>query len=345
MSHHVRLGSHLTLVRGHGGHKRRDRHAAAHHLHKAVREHGAGPSIRQFLADVPFVCRMSDADVVRVISEMIETGRLHLVHEDLHRISGVTGSQLQKIFTAAPSDYLAQVAEELNLDAAQHGLDTLLRRAHFLAQVREEAGPMLTARVENLNYSPDSLKAQFKYFREHPDEAKADGYVRDAKTRKITQAADQKAIANHAYANRKDLGNGDFDSGDGWNYRGRGFIQVTGRANYEAVSKQYKQLYSQPVDFVANPDLMAQFPFTVRSAICFWVSNRLPLLADRGANAADVDRITRVVNRHTPSYQARESNFKTVYAALMGLAVVVFSAAALGVPRAAAAPPCAAPPL
>ncbi len=222
--------------------------------------------------------------------------------------SVMTRAQLAQIFAAADGDFLQHVVDELNTDLARYGLGTSLRRAHFFAQVRQEAGPRLEARVESLNYNPEGLKGSFKYYRQHPDEAVTDGYVRDAKTRKITRAANQEAIGNKAYANRN--GNGDAASGDGWAFRGRGLIQVTGRDNYGATTRQYAKLYAgSAVEFEVNPALMADFPYTVRSAVCFWIQHGLHELADMGHADADVDRITAVINRDTDSYAERRGHF------------------------------------
>lgn len=220
----------------------------------------------------------------------------------------VTASQLQAIFPKAQASYLQQVADDLNPRLAACGLDTPLRLAHFFAQIREEAGPAMQATVENLNYSPDALKNLFSYYKRHPDEATTDGYAKDA-SGKLTRAANQQVIANKIYANR--IGNGDIASGDGWKFRGRGFIQVTGRDNYAAIGSQYAKVYGAAgADFTATPDAMAQFPDTLRSAVCFWLRNGLPKIADQGDTDANVDAVTKVVNLHTNSYAARRENFK-----------------------------------
>ena len=219
----------------------------------------------------------------------------------------ITAAQLSEFFPGADNDYLAQVATELNTDPSKYGLDTSLRCAHFFAQVMQEAGPELQAQVENLNYSPKAL-GNFSYYRNHPDEAVQDGYARDPNTQKIIRPANQQAIANKAYANR--IGNGDVASGDGWLFRGRGFIQVTGRANYAALATTYGNIYGAiDADFVANPDQVASFPYSVRSAVCFWVQHGLPALADHGSSDLNVDAITAVINKDTPSYGERRDNF------------------------------------
>lgn len=233
----------------------------------------------------------------------------------LSKSGNITAEQLKKIFAQASDDYLQKVANELNGNLAAYGLDNVLRRAHFIAQVRQEGGAKLQANVESLQYSPEGLKNTFKYYRNHPDEAVTDGYEKDAKTRKITRAADQKAIANKAYANR-DNGNGNVASGDGWNYRGRGLIQVTGRGNYADINAQYAKLYpNDAVDFVKKPELMAEYPYTIRSAVCFWIFHGLHKLADKGSKDADVDRITAIVNKNTHSYKERCAHFKVAHEA------------------------------
>jgi putative chitinase len=223
-------------------------------------------------------------------------------------MSPITAAQLSQLFPDADNDYLGQVAVELNTDPSKYGLDTPLRCAHFFAQVMQEAGPELQAQVENLNYSPKALEANFSYYRNRPTEAVQDGYAKDPNTGKIVRPANQQRIANNAYANR--IGNGDAASGDGWRFRGRGFIQITGRANYAALATTYGTIYGAiAADFVANPDEVANFPYSLRSAVCFWVQHGLPALADHGSSDLNVDAITAVINKDTPSYGERRDNF------------------------------------
>ena len=221
----------------------------------------------------------------------------------------VTAQQMQLVFPGATPAYLAQVVAELNANPSAFGLDTPLRLAHFFAQVRQEAGDAMAASVESLAYSPEALIGTFGYYKTRQPEAQQDGYVRDPVTKKLTRPAAQQVIANKVYAKRN--GNGDIASGDGWVFRGRGLIQVTGRANYAAVAGQCAALYpGGGVDFVGQPDAMGAFPGALRSAIGFWTMNKLPALADRGAQDADIDRITAVVNLRTDSYVQRRANFR-----------------------------------
>jgi len=227
----------------------------------------------------------------------------------------MTSDQLKKIFPNAQDALLKQVADELNVAPARYGLDTSLRQAHFFAQVRQESGAGFQAQVESLNYRPALLQSTFGYYANHKAEAEADGRLEDPATRKILRPANQQVIANKAYANRN--GNGDIASGDGWNYRGRGLLQVTGRSNYAAIANTYRQLYpGDNADYVANPALMEQFPHTVRAAVCYWIQNGLDKKADLGSQDADVDRITRVINSKTDTYDERRANFKVAFAAL-----------------------------
>jgi putative chitinase len=250
---------------------------------------------------------MSDHQIVNHATQMVTRGQLDLVND---KPAEITKAQLKKIFTAAADDYLGQVAAELNTDLAKYGLSSALQKAHFFAQVREESGPAMKATTESLNYNVAGLLSTFSYYQAHKDEATADGRTTDPKTHKV-KAADQEAIANKAYANR--IGNGDAKSGDGWKFRGRGLKQVTGRTNYQATTKQYAKLYSDGVDFVSTPDLMAKFPYSVRSAVCFWIMNGLDRLADRGRSDKDVDAITEIMNKHTKSYEARRAHFVVAY--------------------------------
>ena len=164
----------------------------------------------------------------------------------------------------------------------QYKIDTPLRQAAFLAQAGYESGGLL-ALEENLNYSAQGLLRVFgKYFNQ--DSA-------------IKYQRDPVAIANRVYANR--LGNGDESSGDGWKFRGRGIFQVTGHDNYLMVEN------ALGIPCVDNPDLLLQKKNAADSAAVFWVKHGLQELADKG----DINGITRVINRYTDSYKARELRF------------------------------------
>lgn len=147
------------------------------------------------------------------------------------------------------------------------------RLAHFFAQVLHESGCMRFD-TENLNYSAKTLRAVFgKYF---PTQREADAF-----------AGQPERIANRVYANR--MGNGSEASGDGWRYRGRGLIQLTGKTNYAA----FAAWVGDP-RIMETPDLVAT-EYAVHSAVFFWDKNRLNAVADRD----DVERVTKRVNGGT----------------------------------------------
>ena len=266
----------------------------------------ADPNLKTWTAGSGFNFAQSVRTDTGVALALPVSGAGPLVDDSLGRL--ITTEQLSKIFERASTDYLRSVADELNRDLLKYCLNTVFRRAHFFAQIRQEGGPELSKDPESLNYRADALNIPFSYYRRNPAEALIDGYVRDPKTNKITQMSNERVIANKVYSDRN--GNGNIASGDGWLFRGRGFMQVTGRANYKEISRTYQQLYGgAPIEFEKNPDIVSNFPLSVRSSVCFWIIHKLYRIADRGKGASDVDQITEIVNKNTTSYAERTSNF------------------------------------
>lgn len=150
-----------------------------------------------------------------------------------------------------------------------YGLDTPLRRAHFLAQLAHESGGFKRL-VENLNYSADALMRTWPS-RFTPEKVKA-------------CARQPEKIANTVYAGR--LGND--EPGDGWRYRGRGFIQLTGKANYA----EYSQRLFGDDRLVTDPSQAAEPAVAIRIAGEYWTAKGLNTLADRD----DIEAITRRIN-------------------------------------------------
>ncbi|MCJ2034315.1 glycoside hydrolase family 19 protein [Methylobacterium sp. J-068] len=283
-------------------------------------------ALRLALSDTMRVALLSDQEIVRYLAKVRDSRSAFttsinvsgLKHIKLPAHTNLDAGKLRIVFPNADPDYLSSVALELNRDLKLYGLDSPLRQAHFFAQLREESGADLSKTVENLNYNPAVLPVKFGYYKRHKDEAKEDGYAKDEKTKKITRKADEETIANKVYADRN--GNGGIDSGDGWKFRGRGLIQITGRTNYAALTKKYGELYLEKksirrLSFVSNPELLAEFPYSLRSAICYWKIHKLHRLADRGHADADVDRITKVINAGTDSYGKRCEHFQRAYSA------------------------------
>jgi putative chitinase len=151
------------------------------------------------------------------------------------------------------------------------------RAAHFFAQTAHETGGF-KAFSENLNYGAKGLRGVFrKYF---PTDAAAKAYERQPQK-----------IANRVYANR--MGNGDEASGDGWRYRGRGALQLTGKSNYQLFSD-----YIDRPDVMTNPDLVAT-ELCFESALWFFDNNKLWKICDQGVNDAAVVALTKRVNGGT----------------------------------------------
>jgi putative chitinase len=195
--------------------------------------------------------------------------------------------KLEKLKGHIPDAVLLQIPDTV----AKFDLGTPLRLAHFLAQCGHESAGF-KAVVENLNYGAKGLQSIFKkYF---PTEAKALEYERKPEK-----------IANLVYANR--MSNGDEKSGDGFKFRGRGYIQLTGRANYTAFNR-----FVDNDDVVANPDLVAT-KYPLLSAGWFFNSNGIHKLADGGATDAVVTTITKRVNGGVIGLADRIKHFKEYY--------------------------------
>lgn len=158
--------------------------------------------------------------------------------------------------------------------AINHFKLTPNRAVHFFAQTAHETGGFKLF-SENLNYSADGLLKIFpKYFTAN---ATALGYARNPEK-----------IANRVYANR--MGNGDEKSGDGWKYRGRGALQLTGKDNYKAFAK-----YLGKPEIVDNPNLVAD-EYSFESAIYFFEKNNLWAIADKGFDEATIKLISKRIN-------------------------------------------------
>lgn len=165
------------------------------------------------------------------------------------------------------------------------------RAAHFFAQTAHESGNF-KAFSENLNYGAKGLRGIFgKYFQ---TDAMARAYERQPKK-----------IANRAYANR--MGNGDEASGDGWKFRGRGALQLTGKANYQAFAN-----YVGRQDVMDNPDLVAG-ELCFESALWFFDKNKLWAICDQGVNDAAILALTERINGGSHGISDRKAKTKKFY--------------------------------
>ncbi len=178
------------------------------------------------------------------------------------------------------------VISEINLIAQKFGITTNLRLAHFLAQCSHESGNF-KAVSENLNYSKSGLLKIFpKYFPGNLAEL---------------YAFKPELIASRVYGNR--MGNGDEASKEGWKFRGRGYLQTTGKENYKRLGSFLG------IDLISNPDLVAT-TYPLSSAAYFFESNKLWTICDKGFSDDVVTAVTKRVNGGTIGLQDRIHHFK-----------------------------------
>jgi len=114
--------------------------------------------------------------------------------------------------------------------------------------------------------------------------------------RQILRDANQEVIANKVYGPDGNTGLGNDLPDDGWRYRGRGVHQTTGRYNYGYLTNDYPKLWGEKIDFLAQPDLIAKMPYTLRSAVSYWVGNNCFIEADKGITDAAIDAVTKIIN-------------------------------------------------
>ncbi|MBS0369068.1 MAG: glycoside hydrolase family 19 protein [Proteobacteria bacterium] len=205
----------------------------------------------------------------------------------------LTADTLKKVFPLCPDPEAWATA--LAPALAKYEINTRDRICSFLAQTGHESGQFRNL-VESLNYSAARLvKVWPKRF---PTLDVATPY-----------AQNEQKLGNFVYANR--LGNGDVSSGDGFRYRGRGLIQLTGRSNYAAAGKAIG------ADLVGNPDFLQQPAYAVLSAAWFWQSHGLNALADDKTDDDDLEdfrEITRRINGGLVGVQERFALYKQIEA-------------------------------
>ena len=207
-----------------------------------------------------------------------------VIKEDVVIATG-SGFKLDSLKGHIPEAVIAQIP----VTAKKFNITTPLRLAHFLAQCGHESGGF-KAVSENVNYSADGLKKIFpKYFPGNLSES----YARNPEK-----------IASKVYGGR--MGNGDESTKDGFKFRGRGYIQLTGKSNYTNFAKFIGE------DTVSNPDLVAT-KYPLASAAFFFDSNKLWSICDKGADDATVTAVTKRVNGGTIGLPDRIKHFKEYY--------------------------------
>ena len=197
----------------------------------------------------------------------------------------LTKQQLKELLPKNP--YIDHWFDALSQLLPDYEINTPQRIAAFIAQCSHESGGF-TSLQENLNYKPATLRKLFgKYF---PTDALAEEYC--------SKPNKQAAIANRVYASR--MGNGDEASGDGYKYRGRGLIQLTGKSNYIAFADSLEISPEEASDYLAT------FEGAAQSACWFWEANNLNQWADKG----DIVTLTKRINGGTIGLEDRIKHYE-----------------------------------
>ena len=186
----------------------------------------------------------------------------------------INQSQLMRAVPNLNKSKVDEFVASFNMWAIHFGIDTSKRVAMYLAEVFHESGN-LRYTEENMNYSADGL---LKTWPSRFTKEKAQVYARNPEK-----------IANYVYANR--MGNGNEASGDGWRFRGRAFIGITGRDNYQ----KYADSEWCVGDLMKNPDMLSQFPENQKASMWFWDTQNLNKYADM----CDIDKCSRIINGGT----------------------------------------------
>jgi putative chitinase len=185
-----------------------------------------------------------------------------------------------------------------------------LQVSHFLSQIMHESGNFKFV-TEGLNYSADGLANTFP--KRYGTKDAAGAYIK-VNNRIVPNtlanglARKPEAIANNLYADR--MGNGNEQSGDGFKFCGRGYIQLTGKENYIAFGKAINE------DLTVNPSLVATPKYASLSAAWFFSKNGLNVIADKGATTEIITEVTKKINGGTIGLPDRIQHFNEIYALL-----------------------------
>lgn len=233
------------------------------------------------------------------------------------RCETLTADEMTKVFTGASASDKNALRNAFNNANKKFGLNTCQQKAHFFAQVMQEVGISINvSEGESLNYKAQALPVHFAKFSTTGflngppnDLAFKYGRLEEIKNGKtiITQNADKEMIANIAYANRN--GNGNIQSGDGWKYRGRGIIQITGKDKYIKINNRIDSDYSDfSTDIDAN-NINNLNEGTIAS-MSYWKEYKCLDEANKGYKKEQLDAIVDIINKNTPTRNSRWENLK-----------------------------------
>lgn len=229
--------------------------------------------------------------------------------EDENSLNPITAEQLEQMFPNASAVDRDMIAKEINANAPEFKLDTRIRQRHFFSQIKGETGDSLEGETEGWNYSPEALKRFSSYYRDNPKEADQDGYLKDPTTGSFIRRADERAIGRKHFQRLN--GNRASNPEDGYNFRGRGLIQITGYEKYNGFMQNYAKYWDDEVpDTVNNPERINEVLYAIRSAMYFWLQYKVYLAADQGNGYADVKAVTRRVNGGSEGLDRRSAAYK-----------------------------------
>ena len=201
--------------------------------------------------------------------------------------------KVQGIFSTADEHIVEEFTEVFNSYAKMFKIDSEFQTNAFLAELRQEVGPTLIPRREILNYSCNSLKRIFRYYRRNPREADRDGRCNGHR-------ANKRKIANKVYANR--IGNGGYATGDGYRFRGGGYFQLTGRGNYQRIADVLSEVLNADISPLDVETEITSVTMALLTAMAFYYDKKL-------YNCEHIDCFTRKINRYTDSYQRRKKYY------------------------------------
>ncbi|MBT8765823.1 hypothetical protein [Metapseudomonas boanensis] len=193
-------------------------------------------------------------------------------------------------------EYYQEIIDLLNKFAESYQINTPKRISHFLSQISHESN--FRSHEENLSYSPKQMRkvygcrGGFRNYDELCDDCTAGRFREKLWSQAAHYAYNPENLASYVYANR--MGNGSEESKDGYRYRGRGLIQLTGKAGYESFQTEHNRIFpNDKIDLINNPELLSQnLEYSIESAFVFWSINNL----NKTAESATVSDVTRIVN-------------------------------------------------
>ncbi|WP_434667405.1 glycoside hydrolase family 19 protein [Aeromonas sp. NJAU223] len=251
---------------------------------------------------------MQSTAKLRLDKEVWHIYPLSILQKNVHSLS-ITYEQLRSIFPGASKTKLDIVLDEVNSNLERFKLNTRTRQRHFFSQIRGEVGVTMEGRTESWEYSPAVLRSFSSYYRANPQESEVDGYKKDSKG-KIIRRADQQAIGRKHF--QKLNGNRSSNPNDGFNFRGRGLIQITGYEKYNGFKSEYSSYWSGDVpDAVEQPNVINVMPTAIRSALWFWFKYKV-YLSDNNNGFSDVPSVTRRVNGGSVGLDERKEAYKII---------------------------------